>query len=132
MKGTRFLRLSAISSGLACLLSGCINLLNKNPEPPPPITGAETGRYTPVPPEEKKPLPPVEDPSPPPLKEPGPPVLQEKPRVKVPTAVPVPGKEGIVFSPFNNKPVDVKGFASGTLVADPTFPLEQKKYFRVP
>lgn len=55
-----------------------------------------------------------------------------KPTTSIPTARPIPGKEGVVFSPFNNKPIDVKGFASGTLVADPTYPLDQKKYFRVP
>ncbi len=38
----------------------------------------------------------------------------------------------MVISPFNGKPIDVKGIPSGTLVADPTYPLEDKKYFRVP
>lgn len=44
----------------------------------------------------------------------------------------VPGKEGFVFSPYNNKVVDVRDIPSGTLVADPTFPQSEKKYFRVP
>jgi len=47
-------------------------------------------------------------------------------------ANPVPGKEGFVFSPFNNKLVDVRDIPSGTLVRDPTFPEAEKKFFRVP
>ncbi len=47
-------------------------------------------------------------------------------------ATPVPGKEGFVFSPYNNKVVDVRDIPSGTLVQDPTFPPSEKKYFRVP
>lgn len=47
-------------------------------------------------------------------------------------ARPVPGKPGFVFSPFNNKLIDVKGIPSGTLVQDPTYSPEEKKYFRVP
>lgn len=44
----------------------------------------------------------------------------------------VPGKEGFVFSPYNNKLVDVRDIPSGTLVMDPTYPASEKKYFRVP
>jgi len=44
----------------------------------------------------------------------------------------VPGKEGFVFSPYNNKVVDVRDIPSGTLVQDPTYPPADKKYFRVP
>lgn len=44
----------------------------------------------------------------------------------------VPGKEGFVFSPYNNKLVDVRDIPSGTLVQDPTYPASEKKYFRVP
>jgi len=47
-------------------------------------------------------------------------------------ANPVPGKEGFVFSPYNNKVVDVRDIPSGTLVQDPTYPASEKKYFRVP
>lgn len=53
-----------------------------------------------------------------------------KPNMQV--ARPVPGKPGFVFSPFNNKLIDVKGIPSGTLVQDPTYSPEEKKYFRVP
>lgn len=56
-------------------------------------------------------------------------VLIEK---KPPVAEPVPGQPGMVISPYNGKHIDVKGIAPGTLVADPTYPMEQKKYFRVP
>ncbi len=57
-----------------------------------------------------------------------------KPATKpsTPVARPVPGKPGFVFSPFNNKIIDVKDIPSGTLVADPTYPASEKKYFRVP
>lgn len=44
----------------------------------------------------------------------------------------VPGKDGFVFSPYNNKVVDVRDIPSGTLVADPTYSASEKKYFRVP
>jgi hypothetical protein len=50
----------------------------------------------------------------------------------IPVARPVPGKPGMVFSPFNNKVIDVKGIPSGRLVADPTYPASEKKHFRVP
>jgi len=49
-----------------------------------------------------------------------------------PFATPVPGKAGFVFSPYNNKVVDVRDIPSGTLVQDPTYPPADKKYFRVP
>lgn len=49
-----------------------------------------------------------------------------------PVALAVPGREGFVLSPFNQKMVDVAGFKSGALVADPHYPLSEKKFFRVP
>jgi outer membrane murein-binding lipoprotein Lpp len=54
------------------------------------------------------------------------------PQKKYPTAVAVPGKLGFVHSPFNNKVIDVRDMASGTLVADPSYPAADKKHFRVP
>lgn len=62
--------------------------------------------------------------------EPEPPKPEPKPQI--PVARSVPGKPGFVFSPFNNKIIDVKDYPSGTLVADPTYPAADKKYFRVP
>ena len=50
----------------------------------------------------------------------------------IPVARPVPGREGLVFSPFNGRLIDVKGFASGALAADPAYPREARKFFRVP
>lgn len=44
----------------------------------------------------------------------------------------VPGKDGFVFSPYNNKVVDVRDIPTGTLVQDPTYAPSEKKYFRVP
>jgi hypothetical protein len=49
-----------------------------------------------------------------------------------PIAKAVPGQPGFVFSPFNNKIVDLRGITSGTLVADPQFPASEKKHFRAP
>lgn len=56
----------------------------------------------------------------------------EQKRVDYAFANKVPGKEGFVFSPYNNKVVDVRDIPSGTLVQDPTYPASEKKYFRVP
>lgn len=58
-----------------------------------------------------------------------PPVV-DKPTYEV--AKKAPGKDGFVLSPYNNKLIDVRGIASGTLVRDPTYPPSEKKYFRVP
>ncbi len=49
-----------------------------------------------------------------------------------PTAVAVKDKPGFVMSPFNDKFIDVRDIPPGTLVADPTYPVSEKKYFRVP
>ena len=46
-------------------------------------------------------------------------------------AVPIPGKEGFVFNPFTNDPVDVRAIPPGTLVRDPNDPNPDHK-FRVP
>ncbi|MFT3990537.1 MAG: hypothetical protein QM680_03920 [Luteolibacter sp.] len=61
---------------------------------------------------------------------PKPPV--EPKRAEYQFADPVPGRPGFVLSPYNKKIVDVRDIPSGTLVQDPTYPAEQKKYFRVP
>lgn len=50
----------------------------------------------------------------------------------VPVAKPVPDKLGFVISPYNGKWIDVRGVAPGELMLDPHFPVEEKKYFRVP
>ncbi len=58
-----------------------------------------------------------------------------KPTVKVtehPVALAVPERPGFVYSPFNNRVLDVKGVPSGTLVADPQYPATEKKHFYVP
>ncbi len=61
-----------------------------------------------------------------------PPPTEPTQRSDYPFATPVPGKDGFVFSPYNNKVVDVRDIPSGTLVQDPTYPPADKKYFRVP
>jgi hypothetical protein len=62
---------------------------------------------------------------------PTPPAPVER-RPDYPVANKVPGKDGFVFSPYNNKVVDVRDIPTGTLVQDPTYPASEKKYFRVP
>jgi hypothetical protein len=62
---------------------------------------------------------------------PPPPPVEQK-RTDYPFANKVPGKEGFVLSPYNNKVVDVRDMPSGTLAQDPYYPASEKKYFRVP
>ncbi len=59
------------------------------------------------------------------------PVSEPPPRQDYRIAVPIPGKEGFVFNPFTNDPVDVRAIPSGTLVRDPNDPDPDHK-FRVP
>ena len=49
-----------------------------------------------------------------------------------PVAAAIPEAPGMVYSPFNQKIVDVRDIPSGTLVQDPSSPAAEKKYFRVP
>ncbi len=53
-------------------------------------------------------------------------------RGNFPTARKVKDWEGYVHSPYDDAFINVKGISSGSLVADPRFPLEERKYFRVP
>jgi hypothetical protein len=48
-----------------------------------------------------------------------------------PKGISIPGKDGFVFNPYNNNPVDVRGIPPGTLVRDPQDPDPDHK-FRVP
>ncbi len=105
--------------GIPCALPSC-HLWRKSPEV---TVAAEEPLPIPDPP---KPAPPEPEPVPP---APSPPVTQIR---KLPTARAVPGKPGYVFSPFNNKIIDVKGIARGALVADPTYPANERMHFRVP
>lgn len=93
------------------------------PKPPKPPKPEPPQRPDPEP----QPTPPNPDPQPTPEPKPEPP-----PKESVPVARPVPGRPGFVFSPFNNKLIDVQGIQSGRLVADPQYPASEKKYFRVP
>lgn len=49
-----------------------------------------------------------------------------------PVATAVPEKPGFVFSPYNQKMLDVTAIPSGTLMMDPHYPSSEKKLFRVP
>lgn len=63
---------------------------------------------------------------------PTPPKPEVKPKTNWPFATPVPGNEGFVYSPYNNKLIDVRTMASGQLVKDPDDPADSRNYFRVP
>jgi len=63
----------------------------------------------------------------------------KKPEEKkpIPTAREVPGRPGVVFSPFNNKIIDIRDEngvrrASGKIMSDPTYQASEKKHFRIP
>ncbi len=58
---------------------------------------------------------------------------KDKPIGTPPTAEHVPGdNQWLVISPFTGKLVDVIGIPPGSLVMDPDFSPEDKKYFRIP
>jgi hypothetical protein len=84
-----------------------------NPTAPPPPTPPATAAAT-------TPPPPPTPPAPPPTQK----------KDDYPYGIPVPGKEGLVYSPYDQKAgyVDVRGLKPGSLVEDPY----SKKYFRVP
>ncbi|QQL46232.1 hypothetical protein [Sulfuriroseicoccus oceanibius] len=56
---------------------------------------------------------------------------EPEPKLEIPYAIPVPGKEGLVYSPHNKDAghADVRGMRPGVIVEDPYAP---GKYFRVP
>jgi hypothetical protein len=97
------------------------------PKPQGPDHGPAKPDYGPAVPNPPAPEPPQPGPNPDPQPNPKP-----TPPEAYPTALPVPGRPGFVFSPFNNKVIEVSGFESGALVADPHYPAAEKKYFRVP
>lgn len=123
---------SATLGVLAAFISSCTPYPEPPPVPTPPaVPGDEVkdeteGDDVTV---ESTDLPTPED-----MRDPVPPPTPNNTTNKPSTSVarPVPGKPGFVFSPYNNKIIDVKGIPSGTLVADPTYPASDKKYFRVP
>jgi hypothetical protein len=63
---------------------------------------------------------------------PAPPQHKPPKPAEYPTAKALPDREGFVLSPYTNKIIDVRGLPSGTLVADPEFSTQDKKFFRVP
>lgn len=116
----------ALCGGGPLLTTGCAEFRRTHF---PPRTEPEA-----VPPQPPAPTPPDPQPSPQPDPgpEPQPPAPKPSPPAEHPVALPVPGRPGFVFSPFNNKVLDVSGLASGMLVADPHYPAAERKYFRVP
>lgn len=118
----RLLRIAGLV-WMAVPLSSCAWLFSWKSQP---VVVAEP-EPTPKPPSPEPPQRPEPPPPPEPKPEPPPPSKET-----VPVARAVPGRPGFVFSPFNNKLIDVEGFPSGRLVADPHYPASEKKYFRVP
>lgn len=53
-------------------------------------------------------------------------------RESAPEAKPVPGKAGFIFSPYDNKIIDVTGIKPGEIVADPSAPPNLVRYIKVP
>ena len=76
--------------------------------------------------ENRNPVPEPRETTPPPPRPP----RQEA--TSIPVARSVPGRKGFVFSPYNNKLIDVKGFPSGTQVRDPHYSESENKFFKVP
>lgn len=126
----RPIHLMLMMAAVVTLLPGCEGFwrikrpVTKVAADPPELVGPPSRGAQPEP-EPVPDLKPVPKPEPEPLE-------VKPPRDPRPVAIPVPGKDGFVFSPYNNKVIDVKGFAPGTLVADPTYPMSERKYFRVP
>lgn len=126
----RFISLLLVSASGPLWLAGCADFWRV--KRPMTVASGELPRIE-APPEPPV-LPPAPPPEPPaPAPDPDPPKPPPAPdATPLPTAIPVPGKEGLVFSPYNNKLIDVKGMAPGRLVADPTYPMSERKFFRVP
>jgi hypothetical protein len=67
-------------------------------------------------------------------------VIEEGKRIKAdnleraawPLAKAVSGKPGFVTSPYTRKPVDIASIPAGSVVCDPDYPMQAKKYFRIP
>lgn len=117
------------TAALVLLLPGCEKFWRVQK----PVT-TSPGQYPGMVQPPTRPVPPPVLPEPEPKPEPEPePTPAPKPAPGPrPTAIAVPGKPGFVFSPYNNKVIDVQGFHSGALVADPTYPMSERKFFRVP
>jgi hypothetical protein len=122
----RFINAALLLATGALLLSGCADFWRVKR----PMTAASDELPRIEAPPEPPVLPPAPPPEPPAPDPPKPPPAPDT--TPLPTAIPVPGKEGLVFSPYNNKLIDVKGMTPGRLVADPTYPMSERKFFRVP
>jgi len=112
------LRIHWIIMAAAVLVSSCDETPTGRPDPVIPDPLGEVGKILGG---EGTQTPPVEEPA-----------VTEEGKPIIPTAEPVPDKPGFVISPYNGKWIDVTGIAVGEAVADPDFPAEEKKYFRVP
>ena len=96
-----------------------------------PVESAAAEVAKPAPPEVAQPAAPkVEKPAAPEVAKTAVPVSGKK--GDFPTATPVKGWNGFVYSPYNSRWINVKDVTSGSLVADPRFAIEEKKYFLVP
>ncbi len=59
------------------------------------------------------------------------PTIPTTPATSYPVALPIPGKPGYVYNPYNNNPVYVQGIPSGKTVRDPKDP-NTDHVFRTP
>ncbi len=109
---------------LALALSSCVPYPEPPPNPGPPVQaeGVEEPKTEQTDPLAVQGSEPTTPPTTPTINDPVPPPTPAPTRPTTSVARPVPGKPGFVFSPYNNKIIDVKGIPSGTLVADPTYP----------
>ncbi|MGE9268917.1 MAG: hypothetical protein ACQKBY_12545 [Verrucomicrobiales bacterium] len=98
------------------------------PEPPYPPQPQPVGPA--IAPPVTTPQPETTAPKPQPKPKPETTAPKPKPKPKYDTALAIPGREGFVFNPHTNEPVDVRGIPSGSLVTDPN-DAEGRK-FRVP
>ncbi len=104
----------------AFLVAGCGHSSdNASTEPPAPAPDTNTAMNpaAPEPTEPTTPAPSTPAPTTPEVTAP----VTPKPATKYPMATPIPGKKGFVKSPYAQyaEPVDVRGYAPGTLVRCP-------------
>ena len=59
-------------------------------------------------------------------------LAEETAKQSAPVAQPVPGKEGFIFSPYDNKVIDVTGLDPGEVVQEPGSPPDAPRYIRLP
>jgi hypothetical protein len=59
-------------------------------------------------------------------------LAEETAKQNAPVAQPVPGKEGFIFSPYDNKVIDVTGLDPGEVIREPGSPPNDPRYIKLP